>query len=260
MTGAVMPKVHSFSLPQLLAVSEKLRDDCGALRFAPPVAAVYNPLDYAWKSHRQYLEKWGQGHKKILLLGMNPGPFGMAQTGVPFGEVSQVRDFLGVCAPVQKPAKEHPARPVEGFACARSEVSGSRLWGWVEQRFQKPERFFRDFFVINWCPLAFMEESGANRTPDKLPKAERERLNAICDRAFREMVELYEPEWVIGVGGFALERAKKALQDPETRELPEGLRFGVIPHPSPASPAANRGWAAAAEKAFAEMGIALPKA
>jgi single-strand selective monofunctional uracil DNA glycosylase len=239
-------------LKQLVEITETLRDDCDRLRFAPPVAAVYNPLGYAAASHRLYLEKWGSSPRRFLLLGMNPGPFGMAQTGVPFGEVSRVRDFLRVQAAVGKPAIEHPARPIQGFDCPKSEVSGSRLWGWVEDRFQTPDRFFAEFFVINWCPLAFMEASGANRTPDKLPKVEREPLYEACDRALAQMVTLFDPEWVIGVGGFALERARKALPSTPARKL------GSIPHPSPASPAANRGWAEAAEKAFAELGIKLP--
>jgi single-strand selective monofunctional uracil DNA glycosylase len=35
------------------------------------------------------------------------------------------------------------------------------------------------------------------------------------------------------------------------------LRVGRIPHPSPASPAANRGWDELVERAFAELGIEL---
>src|SRR5688572_32536315 len=95
---------------------------------------------------------------------MNPGPFGMAQTGVPFGDVAMVRDWLGIVAAVAKPRDEHPKRPVLGFECQRSEVSGARLWGWARARFGTPQRFFERFFVANYCPLAFMESSGANRT------------------------------------------------------------------------------------------------
>ena len=78
----------------LVDIARRLRDDVDRLEFAPPVAVVYNPLDYAWKPHRAYLERYGQGHPQVLLLGMNPGPFGMAQTGVPFGDVAMVRGWL----------------------------------------------------------------------------------------------------------------------------------------------------------------------
>ena len=58
---------------------------------------------------------------------MNPGPWGMVQTGVPFGEVSLVREWLGIDATIRRPKVLHPDRPVEGFLCQRREVSGSRF-------------------------------------------------------------------------------------------------------------------------------------
>lgn len=227
-------------MPSLVSIARELAAAVDTLAFSPPVASVYNPLVYAWEPHRLYLERWGRGPKEVVLLGMNPGPWGMAQTGVPFGEVELVRDWIGVEAPVGKPAREHPERPVEGFACTRREVSGLRLWGWAKERFGTPERFFERFLVINYCPLVFLEASGRNRTPDKLPAAEREPLEALCDQALRAAIGALAPRWVIGVGAFAEARARRAL---------DGLAVGVgrILHPSPASPAANRGWAEQAE-------------
>jgi len=181
---------------------------------------------------------------------MNPGPFGMAQTGVPFGEVAMVRDWLRIEAPVGKPEREHPERAVLGFACPRREVSGQRLWGWAKQRFGTPRRFFARFWVHNYCPLAFLAASGRNITPDKLPAGERRPLLAACDGALRRVVEQLRPQWVIGVGRWAEQRAQAALS-----EAP--VRLGRIPHPSPASPLANRGWSAAAEAAFAALGVSL---
>src|SRR5262245_37829064 len=133
---------------------------------------------------------------------MNPGPFGMAQTGVPFGEVSLVRDWLGICVPVGKPAHEHPKRPIEGFACKRSEVSGARLWGALAERYGTPDRFFAEHFIANYCPLVFMEQSGKNFTPDKLRADERAALYTVCDRHLQALVRVLEPQWVIGVGKF----------------------------------------------------------
>ena len=235
----------------LVNASRRLSKSVAGLSFAPPVAFVYNPLDYAWKPHAAYLERYGSPGKEAVFVGMNPGPFGMAQTGVPFGDVSMVRDWMGIEEPVSKPAAEHPARPVEGFACPRSEVSGTRLWGWARDRFETPGAFFARFFVLNYCPLAFIEESGRNLTPDKLPAAERAPLEAACDEALRAAIDHLQPGWVIGVGKFAEKRAKFALK--ETGFDPK--RIGTILHPSPASPHANRGWAEAAEKQLAAMGI-----
>ncbi len=235
----------------LVDIARDLGENVGRLRFTPPVTHVYNPLDYAWQAHSQYLERYGDGPKEVLFLGMNPGPWGMAQTGVPFGEVGAVRDWLGIDAEIRRPKHEHPKRRIMGLACARSEVSGGRLWGWARDVFGTPKRFFERFFIANYCPLAFLEESGRNRTPDKLPAAETEPLLDVCDRALRRTVEHLQPEMVIGIGAFAEARARAALDDIE-------IAIGRILHPSPANPAANRGWSERATVELRELGVTLP--
>lgn len=237
----------------LVEVADSLTRALRPMRFAAPVAHVYNPLEYAARPHHAYLRRYGEGRRRVLLVGMNPGPWGMVQTGVPFGEVTAVRDFLGIDEPVDPPARQHPARPILGFACPRREVSGQRLWSWVEVRFGTAERFFRDFFVLNYCPLAFLDAGGRNLTPDKLPAAERARLEAACDRALAAAVEHFRPMFVVGVGAFAEKRIRAALAGHE-------ITIGHILHPSPASPAANRGWADQAERGLRDLGIDLPHA
>lgn len=233
-----------------VSISRDLAKAVDRLVFAPPVTHVYDPLTYARVPHERYLERHAHQGIEALLLGMNPGPFGMAQTGVPFGEVTLVRDWLGIEGPVRRPANEHPARPIEGFSCRRSEVSGARLWGWARARFGTPEAFFARFFVWNYCPLVFMEPSGKNRTPDKLPAAEREPLFAACDDALRAVTAWLRPTHVIGVGAFARDRARAALAG-------SAASIGTILHPSPASPAANRGWTEQAEAGLRKLGVAL---
>jgi single-strand selective monofunctional uracil DNA glycosylase len=67
------------------------------LHFDEPVAYIYNPLEYASEPLENYFRKYAVGgHKKILFLGMNPGPFGMMQTGVPFGEINAVKNWLEI--------------------------------------------------------------------------------------------------------------------------------------------------------------------
>ena len=239
----------------LVAISRALARRAGGLRFGPPTAFVYNPLVYARASHEAYLTRYGEPgagtpRGRVLLLGMNPGPLGMAQTGVPFGDVAMVRDFLGVSAPVGRPPREHPARPVRGFECPRGEVSGTRLWGWARERFGTPQAFFQRFFVINYCPLVFMEARGQNRTPDKLPATEQAPLFAACDRALVEMAAVLAPALVVGVGAFAATRAELALG-------PSGVPVASILHPSPANPRANTGWAPIIEGQLRALGMAL---
>lgn len=232
----------------LIQISKNLSAAINSLEFSEPVTHVYNPLEYAILPHEKYL-KYGELGAKTLFMGMNPGPWGMAQTGVPFGEISFCRDFLKVEAAVSKPAIEHPKRPIQGFECARSEVSGSRLWGWVQERFVTPENFFQEFFVWNYCPLVFMEESGKNRTPDQLPAEERDPLLAPCDEALRQVVEEMGIQMVIGVGGWAMKQAERALAGQDH------VQIAKILHPSPASPKANKGWAAVVEEELRELAV-----
>ena len=234
-----------------IAITRELCSRLDGLKFSDPVTHVYNPLVYARRPHEKFLKQYGKGKKRYLLLGMNPGPWGMAQTGVPFGEVNLVRDWLGIQAKVDKPPVEHPKRQVVGFDCTRSEVSGARLWGWAKGRFEHAPAFFESFMVVNFCPLVFMEAGGKNRTPDKLPAAETAPVMEACRWALREMVGYYRPEWVIGVGAYAEKQAMAVVGDLD-------LKVGRILHPSPASPIANRGWAPAAEKQFEKLGIQLP--
>jgi single-strand selective monofunctional uracil DNA glycosylase len=231
----------------LVRASRRLARAVDAMRFGSDVAAVYNPLDYARAPHEAYLAL-ARPSPAALFLGMNPGPFGMAQTGVPFGEVAAVRGFLKIDAAVRRPRVEHPKRPIEGFACTRSEVSGRRFWGFMEREFATRDAFFRRAFVWNWCPLALMTESGANLTPDKLPRADQERVAEACDEALSAVVAALGPAMVIGVGAFASERAARALGG-------TAPRIATVLHPSPASPAANRGWDAAARKQLAACGF-----
>ena len=235
----------------LREAAEALCAGVARLRFTAPVAYVYNPLVYARELHEAYLHRYGGGRKKVLFLGMNPGPYGMAQTGVPFGEIAAVRDWLGLKGKVSRPEREHPKRPIQGLDCRRSEVSGRRLWGLFSQRFGTPAAFFKDHFVANFCPLVFMSETGSNLTPDKLPVSEAEPLNAACDEHLRRVVKALRVECVVGVGGFAEARAEEALDG-------LGIRVARVLHPSPASPAANRGWAEAATRELTAAGIWAP--
>ena len=231
-------------------IADELVHELKRLRFGPPVTHVYNPLEYARDPYRHYLRLYGKRPKEVVLVGMNPGPWGMAQTGVPFGEITAVRDWMGITAPVGQPENLHPKRPVAGFGCPRSEVSGRRLWGWAQKNFGQAEVFFRRFFVANYCPLMFIGDSGINLTPDKLKTVDARPLFTACDRALRRTIAYLKPEQVVGIGQFAADRARIAL---------EGLtlKVGGITHPSPANPKANRGWESIMIHELKALGIRL---
>ena len=233
----------------LIDAARTLAERLRPLRFST-ASHVYLPLDYAREPHELYLSRFGGGPKRVVFLGMNPGPFGMAQTGVPFGEVAAVRDWMGIEAPVGRPAAEHPKRPVQGFACPKSEVSGRRLWGLFAERFPAAPDFFRDHFVLNYCPLVWMAASGANLTPDKLPAAEMEPVESACMDHLARSIEVLDPQYLIGVGAYAEERLRAAAE-----RVGSSAKLGRVLHPSPASPAANRGWAEAATKQLVAQGV-----
>lgn len=231
----------------MIASARRLSLTVEKLRFAAPVSHVYNPLEYAWRAHELYLRRYAGGPKRVLFLGMNPGPFGMVQTGVPFGQIAAVRDWLAIDTPIDKPAREHPKRAITGFACQRSEISGERLWGLFARRFGFAKEFFREHFVANYCPLAFLEASGRNRTPDKLKPHERTALFAACDEHLRDVVRILQPEWLIGVGDFAHRRIALLF--------PHQPRLGRILHPSPACPEANVDWAGKVNAQLQHLGV-----
>ena len=237
----------------LIDSARRLADELRELKFSSPVAYVYHTTDYTWKAHETYLKRFGKGKKRVIFLGMNPGPFGMAQTGVPFGEVAAVKEWMGIETPIGKPVPEHPKRPIEGFECKRSEVSGRRLWGLFQDRFPSADAFFKDHFVLNYCPLVWMSGTGANLTPDKLSAAEMAPVETACLKHLGDVIKIMKPEYLVGVGAFAEERLNRACQIYQYE-----AKVGRVLHPSPASPAANRGWAEAAAKQLATMGIELP--
>jgi len=227
------------------------------MTFAPPVSHIYNPLNYAWNAFEEYVVRFGGTAKRVLFLGMNPGPWGMAQTGVPFGEVAAVRDWLGISASIGRPDNEQPGYPVDGYMCKRSEVSGRRLWGLFRERFGKAEAFFEEHFVANYCPLLFIEtylsangkERSRNLTPDKLGPGERSLLYEACNEHLRAIVEALNPMYVIGIGAFAAHRAEEALKGTAD------VTIEKILHPSPASPKSNSDWSGEVTRRLTALGV-----
>lgn len=239
----------------LIAAADHLSDAVDKLQFGLPVTHVYNPLAYARQAHHQYLRMAQPDSTRVLFLGMNPGPWGMAQSGVPFGQIDAVKDWLGIDAVIEKPTNEHPKRPIEGLDCKRSEVSGQRLWGLFRERFLNAEAFFQEHFVVNYCPLVFMESTARNRTPDKLPPHERKPLDEACDEHLRSVIKILKPTFLVGVGAYAEGCLKRAVANLNNSNNEDTSIVTRILHPSPASPAANKGWQAIATQELVTAGV-----
>ena len=224
---------------RMIEASSKLRDDvekfADSLVKEGSVDAVYNPLAYAWEPHRAYLELASGEGAKTLLLGMNPGPHGMGQMGIPFAATSVVRDLLKITdLEVGQPRNPHPKRPVSGLEWPKEEVSGTRLWSLLANEYGSAESIFKSVFLLNHCPLMlFSGERATNITPDKITGPTTKALLERCDEHLREVVDIMQIERVIGVGKYSEKRALNALS---------GIDISVTTcwHPSPASPLANR--------------------
>ena len=236
--------------PSLIRIAKRLRDETSRLHFGPPVHHVYNPLTYAWSPHCEYLERFGEGEHKVLIIGMNPSYFGMAQTGIPFGDVDMVRDWLAIRARVHRPRSEHPKRPIEGFGCRRREMSGKRLWEWARDRFGTPDRFFAHFFVLNYCPLCFLTKSGANLPVEKLRDEQCNMLFSACDRALNAAATVLGARYAMGLGRFAERRVHTVLG--------RAMVCGGAPHPSPANARVGAAWGTEMARALAAIGVELP--
>lgn len=226
----------------LIRTARQLARDASVLEWRTP-SHVYNPLQYAWNGHRAYLDRYGEKTGRVLLVGMNPGPWGMAQTGVPFGNISAVRDWFRIDTKLTRDLPvQHPKYPILGMHCHRDEGSGRRLWGWARRRFGEPDRFSDKFFVWNYCPLLFLAHN-RNLPPSDLSTGEASALDLVCGRALDRVIATLKPAAVVGIGRYAERRL---------REHVDGfLPVSWLPHPSPANPAANRRWPELADHVLA---------
>ncbi|PBC29090.1 Single-strand selective monofunctional uracil DNA glycosylase [Apis cerana cerana] len=235
---------------QVLSVERDLVIELGKITFHSPIEYVYSPLEYAFNIHTMYVQKYCNTIKKILFLGMNPGPWGMSQTGVPFGEISMVRDWLKICGPVGKPVKEQPKRKVTGFQCNRSEISGKRLWSLFQKLCGSPEKFFQQAYIHNYCPIALMKKNGCNITPAEIKAgSEIQILHSSCDKALLDIIKIIKAEIIIGIGGYAEKRAQFVIQ---SSKLP--VKVLCLPHPSPRA-VNNKNWSEKATKKLSEFGL-----
>lgn len=235
-------------MPDLVSLAAELSTSLGKVAGTLSADYVYDPSDYAKEPHDDYLRKYASGAKRVMLLGMNPGPWGMAQTGVPFGAVSQVRDWLNVGGKINEPEVFHPKRPVLGWDCPREEVSGRRLWDLLGSIYGTAKKMVDELVVVNYCPLLLLEGDEGKCRNLPLDKARgAARLLDVCDAHLAEVLKVVRPEVAIGVGAWAEGRLR----------LVAGANVNVdrMLHPSPASPMANRCFPQAARQVLARHGV-----
>lgn len=209
----------------------------------PPASYAANPTVYAYENYAQAMARLADGPRGVLLVGMNPGPHGMAQTGVPFGDVVNARAILGRQSQgsgwsgCRLALGDKVLLDAKGLDYHRGEVSGDRLWSALQQICGSLESAYQQVCVINYCPLLFLDNGGLNVTPDDFPKSDRVRLpkfTAACDEHLRRVVKALTPKIVIAVGGYSDKRCRVALG--------HTVPIVKITHPSPRTAATAGAW------------------
>nr|XP_022920875.1 single-strand selective monofunctional uracil DNA glycosylase-like [Onthophagus taurus] len=225
-----------------LNYEQQLSLELNNLTFSFPVHYIYNPLEYAWEPHSTFVKTYCKGTKDVLFLGLNPGPWGMCQTGIPFGEVNISKEWLKMNGEVEKPKDECPKKQIKGFECHRSEESGKRFYGFFKNLCRTPEAFFKNAFVYNLCPLAFMKKESANITPHELKGQIKKDIENICGKTLVDILKLLDIKIIVALGRYT---EKQAI------EITQGFQLGHIkviymPHPSPRV-VGNNNWAEKAQ-------------
>lgn len=226
---------------KLVEITKKFSEECSnqkarLIQENKNVEFAYNPLDYAWISHKTYLKKYGDLGATKIIMGMNPG-HGMGNTGIPFGCPEKVKNYLKIRnLKINEPKKIHPKRIVTGLECKKPEISGKRIWGLIEEIYGSPEKAFKNIFVLNHFPLWMFNSSGQNVTPDKLSISSSKLIFEECNKYLMDVVTILKVERVICVGKYASRMAQKAIKNSDVHNL----TIEEIPHPSPANPLANK--------------------
>lgn len=222
-----------------ISLENDLVSQLNNLNYGPNVEYIYSPLDYASNLHKVFLKKFLCTSKKVLFLGINPGPWGMCQTGIPFGEVNIVRSYLRVDGEVLTPTNCHPQRPITGLNCHRSEVSGKRLWDlFIELSEGDPYKFFKDCFIHNYFPLALMNNNAKNITPGDLKSEYQKELQEICDKSLSDILTLFHTEIIVAIGKYAEKRSNEVVK----KFRLTNIKVVQIPHPSPRSVGTAEKW------------------
>jgi len=251
---------------QILAASDRLSERLAAL---PPVGdlVALDPTRYcrsAWAAYLQMAARLGC----VLVVGMNPGPHGMAQTGVPFTD-PWIVDELDLQAPradvppADIPAvgswrhRSHRARGVLG---SKREESAKRLWPLLreicapyaavgpsaDKIAEATRRVCNEVLLVNALPICWLDPAGKNVSAEQVekraPAQVREGLRDLVNEWLQAVADILRPAAVIGVGRWAREFVTDLDVD-HFVEIP--FRDG-IKHPSP-SAGSEAAWRAEAE-------------
>ena len=225
---------------------------------------VWNPGRYGERWHRRFRETYPPGPNPVLLLGLNPGPYGMGQTGIPFTDIRRLESDLPELAARLRTDGESIGLPGLAPPDLRRrldrtfESSSIRVYRFLRLAGGSAGAGWRRVVAANPCPMLFMEGT-VNRTPADLRRALRKRGGRLervtarleeCDQlrreCAREAVRVLEPRGVILLG----RNIQEALAgDPSLGAVPGGVL--AWEHPARAVPDA---WAGGLVRAVRRRG------
>ncbi|XP_073819638.1 uncharacterized protein isoform X2 [Musca autumnalis] len=187
---------------------------------------IYNPLDYdAAKIHKDYLKRYLKGPKRVLFVTMNPASHGELQTGIPFGHMPTIREYMKLKSTIIDSPVPHPSEDEE----QERENNSIYFWQMIREIFYSQNfflsKFFQQRFVHSFCPLAFIDGEKQFVTLENLPdKTYRKEVTKACVHILEKQLKLLQPDMVIVMGGYVhgnMQRSKYC----KTKLLPQ------IPNP-----------------------------
>jgi single-strand selective monofunctional uracil DNA glycosylase len=170
-------------------------------RFAPLARSIARATGWLVLDPSRYGERWHAPFRRLypprarplLVFGLNPGPYGMAQTGIPFTDLKRLAQGLPRLAAELARSGERLSLPglapssLQPFLTRTFESSSVRVHRFLRLAHGSAERAFREVVFVNPCPLLFIDRAlGENRTPADLPRA----LRAGVDEARVEVVSV----------------------------------------------------------------------
>lgn len=89
MEPSVVSEFFSWDIPistKFLDLIDELNVSLEQLHLPSEIQCIYNPTVYARHTFEIFVQKYCNSKKDIMYFGMNPGPWGMSQTGVRISE------------------------------------------------------------------------------------------------------------------------------------------------------------------------------
>ncbi len=228
---------------------------------------IWNPGLYGETWHARFRRLYRPGQHPLVVFGLNPGPYGMAQTGIPFTDIRRLVSALPDLAAELRGRGERVEPPglappgLRPYLSRSFESSAVRVYRFLKKGWGGAERGWTEVVVANPCTLLFIDPAeGKNRTPADLARAARlrgsgrdqvrelvESFGRIRIRCAVESIEALSPR-----GAILLGKDVQAALGPALRRILGEARVIPWEHPARAVP---ESWASGLLSALRRRGL-----